>query len=403
MRVFLNSLAAASLVAGLAFAAMPPTAGLAAGPTPTIVVNVFDPVAHPVPYDASDADLGDGVCDTDITDGGTVTCSLRAAIENANLNSDLDVIGFALTAPNDGSHYLYVPATALPDITESVFIDGYSQSGSGSGPIIVLNGSGAGGGAHGFVVASGGVTIQGFVIQAFGGDGIRITSASGSNEIYGNYIGTDKSGGSGSVANDIGIRVSSSPANTIGGSGNISGYSVPKRNIISGNTTTGVLITGSGSISNAVVGNYIGTQINGTVSLSNGGSGIEVTNAPNTVIGGSNAGEGNVISANGGYGLEITGASSSGTQVQGNSIGLDKNSQGALGNASDGIYVNDVSGLTIGGTTSGARNGIGSNGGSGIYLDTTADDVTIQGNYIGLAADGLNARANSSDGDRKSV
>ncbi len=394
----LTVLLALALVLALGLAPFASQPAAAAGPTPTIVVNVYDPVAHPVAWDAPDADLGDGVCDTDITDGGTVTCSLRAAIENANLNADLDVIGFALTGPNDGSHYLYAPASALPAITQPVFIDGYSQTGSGSGPIIVLNGAAAGGGAHGFTVNSGGVTIQGFVIQAFGGDGIRITSASGSNEIYGNYIGTDKSGGSGSVANGVGLRISNSPANTIGGSGNISGYSVAKRNIISGNTGVGVIVTGASSVSNAVVGNLIGTQINGTVALANGADGVQVINAPNTVIGGSNAGEGNTISANGDNGLEITGADSSGTSVLGNRIGIAGNGTGALGNATNGVFINNVSGVTVGGLTAGGRNFIGSNGSNGISLGATADNITIVGNYIGLASDGLTARANGSAG-----
>ena len=70
-------------------------------------------------------------------------------------------------------------------------------------------------------------------------------------------------------------------------------------------------------------GNSIGTDVTGTLSIANAGTGVELDSpAPNT-IGGTTAAARNIISANAGSGVSITNLSND-NLVQGNYIGTDK-------------------------------------------------------------------------------
>lgn len=87
---------------------------LAAVPAHAATFTVNDPT------DGADANAGDGVCETA---AGNAQCSLRAAIQEANALAGLDNIGFSVTAT-------ITAATALPAITESLFIAGPAPAGS---------------------------------------------------------------------------------------------------------------------------------------------------------------------------------------------------------------------------------------------------------------------------------
>lgn len=65
-------------------------------------------------------DPGDGTC-------GSPGCTLREAITEANANPGADTIVFNITGA--GVHTI-TPTSALPDLTEAVTIDGYTQSGA---------------------------------------------------------------------------------------------------------------------------------------------------------------------------------------------------------------------------------------------------------------------------------
>jgi len=71
----------------------------------------------------------------------------------------------------------------------------------------------------------------------------------------------------------------------------IGGTTVAERNVIAGNAGWGVRITGSGSDSNQVLGNYIGVDVSGNVALTNGDYGVRIENSaqhnqigPNNII-----------------------------------------------------------------------------------------------------------------------
>ena len=70
----------------------------------------------------------------------------------------------------------------------------------------------------------------------------------------------------------------------------IGGPSTGARNLLSGNTGRGVLIDGLGTSGNLVLGNFIGTDATGTLTLGNGASGVRVEDfASGNTIGGLNS------------------------------------------------------------------------------------------------------------------
>ena len=96
--------------------------------------------------------------------------SLREAINQANDNAGLDDIEF--TIPGTGPHTIQ-PTTGLPEITDTVIIDGFTQPGAspntnppglGSNALLMieLDGSGAGF-ASGLVITGANCKIKGLV------------------------------------------------------------------------------------------------------------------------------------------------------------------------------------------------------------------------------------------------
>ena len=142
----------------------------------------------------STADPGDGICDT-------AECTLREAIDLANVGAGLDTITFDIIGA--GSHVIS-PISPLPTITDPVVIDGYTQPGAspntnppGQGLNtslqVVLDGSSAGPVFGGLHISANDSVIRGLAIHSFDGHGIVLTG--GTNTVVeGNFIGTDVSG-----------------------------------------------------------------------------------------------------------------------------------------------------------------------------------------------------------------
>ena len=292
--------------------------------------------------------------------------SLRQAILDANSRPGLDMIVFSVgsgqqtISPGSG-------ALALPSISDPLVIDGTTQPGYAGTPIIVLNGSSAGGGANGLFITAGSSTVKGLVINRFSGNGIRMSSAGGNN-VENCYIGTNIAGTAAGPGNgDDGVELVSSPDNTIGGT--VSGQG----NVISGNGSAGIRVT-AGSTGTTLQGNLIGTNAAGTAAIGNS-EGI-VIGSSNNIVGGVASGAGNIISGNSNAGIVIIGGSSN--QIQGNYIGT--NAAGTpLGNGIEGIRLN-ASSNSIGGTSAGGRNIIAFNG-LGVLVDSGSGNA-IRGNSI---------------------
>ena len=214
------------------------------------------------------------------------------------------------------------------------------------------------------------------------GVALRGSGTSG-NIVEGNDVGTDPSG-SAAVGNGVGLLVSTAATgNTIGGT------TAGARNVVSGNLEEGVQLSGTGTTSNVVEGNYVGTSADGTAAVANA-NGVEITaGAKGNLIGGTSAGARNVVSGNL-DGVALVGSGTTSNVVEGNYIGTSASGGAAVGNTERGVEIVDAAkGNTIGGTAAGARNVISGNGDVGVDVigAGTAGNV-VAGNYIGPAATG---------------
>jgi hypothetical protein len=344
--------------------------------------------------------------------------SLRQAISEADANLGADAIVFSI---NSGLQVIS-PSSPLPLITEAVTIDGTTQPGFLGVPIIELNGINMGAvdpSVHGLEILLGNSAVRGLVVNRFQTlDSILIFGA-GHNVIEGNYIGTNAAGTDGFCSDFAtcqfrgGIAVSNSANNVIGGT------TASARNVISGSGGFGgeVTISGSGP-GNQIIGNFIGTNASGSGRLASGGDygvyGIQTLAAIGTIIGGTTPGARNIISNGGIAGIFVLDSNSvsppgttGGNLIQGNYIGIDVTGAGAISPTSGtGIELRgqdralrSVSGNTVGGTTSGARNIISGNTrfdsstGVGIGGIFTTPNL-VQGNYIGTDFTGAISVAN---------
>lgn len=228
------------------------------------------------------------------------------------------------------------------------------------------------------------------VISGNGGIGVAVGNGElriQSNRIQGNYIGLNAAGTAALPNDTFGIEVKS-PLTTIGGT------AAGAANVISGNAGSGIhLREATGSV---VQGNHIGTNAAGTAAVPNTANGIVISattttltnDTGNTVtspfsarIGGTAAGEGNLIAGNLGIGVLVE--SSDTTQIQGNFIGT-SSSATPIPNGSDGINIGGGSGdqaNIVGGTALGAGNVIVANGGNGVSINGTSGNA-VRGNSI---------------------
>ncbi len=273
-------------------------------------------------------------------------------------------------------------------------IDGTTQAqGNYAGtPLIEIDGSQAGGSSDGLTLSAGSSTVRGLAIVNFSGAAIVINASSSANIIEGNYLGVATSGTS-AAANQNGIVINGSSANTIGGT--VAGDG----NLISGNTDNGVVIdtTGGAAASNVIIGNFLGTTASGLSALGNGESGLVIEGATYTQVGMPGATNANVISGNVGPGLVLT-SSATGTTVENNEIGVGSDGQTAVSNGSDGIQIDGDSQTQIGGTDPGDGNVISSNRGNGINIESSLTGVLVEGNDIGTDSTATLARGNVQNG-----
>jgi CSLREA domain-containing protein len=338
--------------------------------------------------DGEDVNQGDGICET--TSVGE--CTLRAAIMEANGSPGTDTISFNI--PGAGPHTI-TPSYGFDFIFDPVIIDGTTQPGFAGTPIIELDGSNAGPDAYGIVIYAGSSTVRGLVINRFALAGIDL-DVNGNNTIQGNYIGTDLTGtvDLGNGTNGVAISQGSG-GNLIGGTAAGDG------NLISGNGEFGIIIVDPGSNNNIIQGNFIGTDGTGAADLGNTSVGVVIgAGASDNLVGGTEAGARNIISGNDSAGLHIDTIGTTGNVVQGNYIGTDITGTLALGNVFEGIFLGGgTSNNVIGGVSPGAGNLISGNNGYGITIaDVGTTGNIVQGNYIGTDVTGTLPLGNSDNG-----
>lgn len=275
------------------------------------------------------------------------------------------------------------PGSALPTITANgTIIDGTTQTTNQGdtnslGPEMEINGSGTPANTDGLSITGGGSTVGDLVVNGFTRHGI-VAQTVGSNTIAGNYIGSNATGTAdlGNGGDGIVLAINN---NTIGG------LTVADRNVISGNDAAGIRFITAPTTNNLVIGNYIGTNAAGTAAIGNTTHGIYIASAPGNTIGGTAVGAGNLISGNGGDGISISDPSSSANVILGNFIGTNANGTGPVpNNGAAGIrFWLGADDNMVGGTGTGAGNTIAFNAGDGVYLaDANADNNRIIGNAI---------------------
>jgi len=218
--------------------------------------------------------------------------------------------------------FTIAPTSALPAVPAGTTIDGESQinftgSTNAGGPVIVLNGARVTTPAPGLALNESNCVIHDLVISGFSSGGILISGVQASgNVITGCYIGTDAIGAS-AVANAVaGIKIASGAhGNTIGST------AAADRNVISGNSGCGVIITDAGSDSNTIAGNFIGLGAGGQTGVPNALQGVAIMNgSQSNDVGGAAIGASNRIWQNGKEGITISGATTIKNTVSQNSI-----------------------------------------------------------------------------------
>ncbi|MEI7769170.1 MAG: clostripain-related cysteine peptidase [Chloroflexales bacterium] len=311
-----------------------------------------------------------------------------------------------------------------------------------SGAFVVLDGSSAGAGTNGLIIAADGCAIRGLTIQHFASNGIRITAGSAANRVggdrsvgggpngqgnrivangnsgveihgigadgnllLGNYIGTDVTGqfADGNAYNGVAIW-QGARSNVVGST------SAGQGNLIGGNVQNGVWIGGVGSDSNKVIGNYIGTRADGGAAVPNGVgdpglntrySGVAIdSGARSNQIGDASAGAGNLISGNVGSGIYIADAGTSNNLILGNIIGANRTGTQVIGQGYDGVMITlAASGNEIGNGTAPGRNLISGNSMNGVQLTgpSTLGNRLLD-NYVGTNLAGTAALPNGNAG-----
>ena len=166
-------------------------------------------------------------------------------------------------------------------------------------------------------------------------------------------------------------------------------------NVMSGNTSEGLRIAGAGSTANIAQGNFFGTDATGTTAVANGFAGVSVIRgATSNLIGGAAAGEGNLASGN--YiGIAVGDPGTSGNVVQGNRAGTDVTGTIAVGNGFAGLTVgNGAASNIIGGAAAGQGNLFSANYYGAVISDRGTAGNVIQGNFVGPDITGKAALAN---------
>lgn len=346
--------------------------------------------------------------------------SLREAIILCNNSRSSDFISFNI--PGAAPHVIQ-PLTPLPTFLGPVTIDGSTQPAngySGAAPKIELDGTVCGGTCLRFLTgfstniyphysaAVYGLFIHNFTYAICNDD---LSSSMGLTEfrcgaqgkgnvlsgntyagyfsndsiliIEHNYIGTDTSGML-PFSNSTGIFLNPNTLST----------HIIRNNLISGNGIGISIWSGNNFI---IKNNLFGTDKTGTFAIPNTTCAIN-SHGNNVTIGGTNFGDGNLFSGNicsGGTGV-INCYNSSNYVIQGNKFGTNLSGTDSIPNQNGpAIYLNDVPGSLIGGSSTNARNIICATGGDAIKLETSYNTV-VQNNYIGTDVTATRLFPNSS-------
>ncbi len=205
-------------------------------------------------------------------------------------------------------------------------------------------------------------------------------AVSSGTRVIGNYIGTDRDGvaalpyGAG-APQQMGVALWDGSGNDLGGPG-------AEGNVVSGNSWHGLYLWGPNATDNTIQGNIVGLDASASSPIGNGAddpntrSGILLSNTSGNLVGGTVAGEGNLIAGNDAIGLAVSGSAADNAMI-GNTI---------VGNAGIGIDLDggteDANGVTANDSLDGDT---GPNGLLNHPVITSATEsggiITLSGSY----------------------
>ena len=221
------------------------------------------------------------------------------------------------------------------DVTGAVAIDNHT------GGVLISGGSDN-------VIGGRGV---GNVISGNRGDGVSITSNASTNYVEDDVIGLNEAQTAmlGNTGDGVYITSSNNFVGLVGKGGDLE---VAEGNVISGNGSVGVEIAGNSAQFNTVLDNLIGTNYQGNVAMPNR-FGLEIDGGSDyNTIGGAAPADRNVISGNTRDGVVLTGAETDFNTFQGNLIGTNESGSAALANGRQGVLIEDgANENTFGGPT----------------------------------------------------
>ena len=228
------------------------------------------------------------------------------------------------------------------------------------------------------------------MITENGHDGIEIGGAAQGIRVAGNIIGLNTQGLIAMGNADNGVEVDGTAHNDVIGGAQPT-FNVIAQNTISSNGSNGVAIDGQAH--NITVNNsFIGTDLFGRQQRGNGGAGVYLgSGTSKTTIGSPSASLLTVISDNQGDGVDMQGTT--GNTVVGSLIGTNANGTLPLGNAGDGILLDNSSRNTIGGVAApngrGAANVIAFNDLDGVFIQSGIDNGIHENSIAGNGSLGI--------------
>jgi hypothetical protein len=322
--------------------------------------------------------------------------SLRQAILDANADANPDEIDFNI--PGGEVHTINLVSN-LPTITQPITIDGYTQPGTARNTLqlgdnavlrIELNGAQSPYDSTGLAIQGSNCAIRGLVINGFGTQ-VSIFQTSGTR-MSGCFVGTNSAGDR--VIPPYGGR----GVSVVGTFNNVIGGTTPgDRNVIA--TGVGIGDFPYGGSGNIVSGNYIGVNAGGIAFGGNySPANVSIYYGNQNTVGGTVSGAANVI----GGGVRLSAASNN--VVQGNLVGVDATGMNAVTNGT-GISIsgtshhdhyppgtnangNKVISNVIANSTNSSNRGAVIIIGTGYNDETFETQNVIQGNSVGVAADG---------------
>jgi len=205
--------------------------------------------------------------------------------------------------------------------------------------------------------------------------GLTIEDQSDDNKVQGNSIGLDASGTQALGNGGSGVNISGSSNNLVGGT-EAGARNVISDNAFAG-VRMASNQSGDPSTGNLVQGNYIGTDASGTQAFGNQDGVVIRDNATENVVGGTSEAARNVIAGQAFAGVFLRGAEASNNKIQGNYIGTDASGAGLLPNSDSGVDIFQAADNLIGGTEEGAGNLIAGNKEAGVSVRLSSSSSAV--------------------------